>query len=165
MRPIPDDVQPVPKTAPLGALVVPAAPAGDAGARVAEGPRGQKPPPCADARGRALEVRRIAPDRWLIASGVLDVVRNERKVVLSPRTDAAGRLVGFTVQDLGDRSCFGALGFATGDVLRSVNSLPLDADGLESAALYQSIIKNGAAVVRFDRGGQPTTVVYEILGG
>ena len=168
MRPIPDDVEPVPKSTAPGATLAAAAPlpsAADGGSRTDAPHAASKAPPCADGRGRALEVRRIAPDHWLIASGVIDVIRSERKAVLVQETDAAGKIVGFSIQDIGDGSCLGALGFATGDVLRSVNSHALDTDGISSIPIYQSIMKNGAAVVRFDRGGRANTVVYEVLGG
>lgn len=166
MRPIPDDVEPVPRTSSRTTL----ADAGpladtDAAIRVTELSHTAKPAPCSDSRGRPLVLRRVSADRWLLALGVIDVIRGERKAVLTQQLDTAGRIVGLAIQDIGNNSCLGALGFQNGDVLKSINSNAIDVDGLTSPTIYQSIVKNGAAVVRFERGGHETTVVYEVLGG
>ena len=167
MRPIPDDVEPVPKTASRAVLADagPLAAEGDAAVRLAEGAHTAKPAPCADSRGRPLGVRQLGPDRWIIASGVVDVIRRERKAIVSPQIDAQGRITGLAIVEVGTGSCLGAIGFVDGDVLRSINSQPMDADGLSSDTMYQSIQKSGAAVVRFERGGRAMTVLYEVQGG
>ena len=167
MKPIPDDVEPVPSNT---VQVVALADAGsfaraDAAVTFAELPHASKPPACADSRHRPLEVRRLSADEWIVASGVLEVVRSERKAILSPRVDASGKVIGLEVRDIGEGSCLGSLGFQNGDVIRSINSYVLGADWSAYAAIMGSINKSGEAVVRFDRSGRPMTVVYEVQGG
>lgn len=164
MRPIPDDALPAPRETASATLADAGSFAREGGgaARLAELPHSSKPPACADTRHRPLTVRHVAPDRWIIASGVLDVVRSERKAIVVPRVDSAGRVLGLTIEDVGDGSCLGALGFESGDLVRSVNSFPMLGDWSNFALVSASITKNGEAVVRFDRGGRPMTVVYEV---
>ena len=166
MRPIPDDVEPAPRAL-AGAVLADAGALArmDSGARwVATPHEPSKPAPCSDTRHRALTVRRVAPDEWIIGSGVLDVVRSERKAILVPQVDPAGRVVGLSIRDAGDDSCLGALGFEDGDLIQSINSFALEGDWSSFPTISASITKNGKAVVRFERGGRPMTVVYEVQG-
>lgn len=165
MRPIPDDVEPVPtertsaRLADAGGIAIAIA---DAGGRYVATAHPSRPIACADTRHRPLAVRQVAPDRWIIASGVVDVVRSERKVIVTPQVDSAGRVLGLAIQDIGADSCLGALGFRDGDLVRSINSFPLEGDWSTFPAISASISKNGAAVIRFVRDGQARTWLYEV---
>ena len=160
MRPIPDDVQPVPKTAreaskmDAGASVV-----SEGGAHAAETAHND-PQGCQDSRHHPLHVRQSAPDRWTVARAVMDVVRTD-KARVSPQLDASGHIVGLLVDEIVEGSCLGALGFQTGDLIRTVNGQELG-DWSNYSLIYRSIMKDGSAVVRFDRRGHPQTVLYEI---
>jgi hypothetical protein len=166
MRPIPDEAEPVPRSLGSSAALAPAdtVASPDAGTRALAASHDSRPPPCADSRGRPLDVRQIAPDHWVVARGVIDVIRSERKVVLARQVSASGALVGLAIRDIGKDSCLGFVGFEDGDLLRSINGRPAGDGGFISSEIYASIVKNGAAVVRFDRGGRPSTVVYEVQG-
>ncbi len=162
MRPIPDDVQPVPrssveasKLADAGAVALT-----DAAPRFVELPHTDRPAACADARHRMLRVHQVAPDRWIIGRDVLGVLRTERKAQVSQQIDQNGVIVGMSIEDIGEGSCLGALGFRTGDLVRSINGQVLDWSAWPT--LYQSITKNTSAVVRLDRGGKSLTVLYEV---
>ncbi len=161
MRPIPDDVQPVPKRdqsarlADAGALTDI-----DGGPRFVELPHNDKPLACSDARHKSLHVHQVAPDRWSIARQVVDVLRSERKAQLSQQIDQNGAIVGVSIEDVGDGSCLAAIGFRNGDLLRSINGQGLD--WASWSVMYQSIMKNGSAVVRFERGGKQITWLYEV---
>ena len=161
MRPIPDDVQPVPhreeasKLADAGSVAE-----GDAAPRFVELPHNDRPAACSDARHKTLRVHQTAADRWVIARQVVDVLRSERKAQLSQQIDQNGAIVGASIEDIGDGSCLGALGFRNGDLLRSINGQSLDWSSW--ALVYQSITKNGSAVVRFERSGKTLTWLYEV---
>ncbi len=163
MRPIPDDVQPVPQQArgtPLadgGAIALI-----EAGARFVDLPHTDRPAACMDARHHILRVQQIAGDRWVIGRGVIDLLRSERKAQMSQQIDAAsGRVIGLSIEDIGDGSCLGAIGFRSGDLLRTLNGRDL-VDWSSYGTIYQSIMKDGNAVVRFDRAGHTMTVLYEV---
>jgi len=163
MRPIPDEVEPVPRTASSTELADagPLARA-DAGQRYVATEHTSQPPPCSDTRHHPLEVRRIAPDEWIIASGVLDVVRSEEKATVSPQVDSAGRVTGVAIADVGENSCLAALGFQDGDVIKSVNDYGLTGDWSMFPVINASIGKNGSALVRFERSGRPMAVRFEV---
>lgn len=167
MRPIPDDVEPVPKTSQLGSKSG-AMPSADAGRTIALADAASHTLAhngdnalvgCLDNRHRPLRVQRVASDSWVIARGVLDALRNERKAQFSPMFDQAGNVSGATLDSVSE-SCLAVLGFQAGDVLRSINGVA--ADWNQWGPIYQSIIKDGNAVVRFERAGHALTVVYEI---
>ncbi len=162
MRPIPDDVQPVPRSSVESAKLADAGSVAlvDAGPRFVELPKTDRPPACADARHRMLRVHQVAPDRWIIARDVLGALRNERKAQVSQQIDQNGAIVGMSIEDAGDGSCLAALGFRTGDLVRTVNGQTLDWGAWPM--LYTSINKNGSAVVHLDRGGKSVTVLYEV---
>src|SRR5512140_2858696 len=69
MRPIPDDVQPVPRSSLESAKLADAGNVAlaDAAPRFVELPKTDRLPACADARHRTLRIRQVAPDRWIIA--------------------------------------------------------------------------------------------------
>ncbi len=163
MRPIPDDVEPVPRAARAEALADGGSVALlEGGPHFVELAHVDHPAACADARHHVLRVAQIANDRWVIARGVIDLVRSEKKTQLAPQIDpASGHITGLTIEDIGDDSCLGALGFRNGDLLRTVNGHDL-VDWSTYSAIYQSIVKDGNAVVRFDRGGRAMTVLYEV---
>jgi hypothetical protein len=163
MRPIPDDVEPVPQQARGTTLADGGGIAlADAGARFVELQHTDRPAACMDARHHVLRVQQIASDRWVIGRGVVDLVRTERKAQMSQQIDAVtGHVVGLSVDDIGDGSCLGAMGFRTGDVLRTLNGRDL-VDWSSYGVIYQSIMKDGNAVVRFDRAGHTLTVLYEV---
>ncbi|HEY1959791.1 MAG TPA: hypothetical protein VGH28_29480 [Polyangiaceae bacterium] len=164
MRPIPDDVEPVPRTATATALPD----AGlrlqrtDAGSHWVAGSHTSQPEPCSDTKHRPLEARRIAPDEWIIASGVMDVIRSEEKATVAPQIDATGRTTGLVIEDVGENSCLGALGFQDGDVLRTINDVALAADWSTFPVITASVNKNGSALVRFERNGHPAAVLFEV---
>jgi len=162
MRPIPDDVEPVPASARTSAKVADAGPMAqaDASARFVELPHTDRPGACADARHRLARVHQVASDRWVIAREVLGMLRNERKAQVSQQLDQNGAIVGLSIEDVGEGSCLAAIGFQTGDLIRTVNGQTLEWSMWSS--LYQSIQKNGSAVVRLDRGGKTLTVLYEV---
>jgi hypothetical protein len=160
---MPDDVQPVPR-----AIASSHSALTDAGgmATVTDGATGRatelahvdRPPECTDNRHHTVRVRQIAADRWVIARGVLDTLRND-KAQLTPQVDAAGRVTGLLVEDIGS-GCLAALGFRTGDLIHSVNGQSLD--WATYYLVYRAVYKDGSAVVRFERGGRALTVVYEL---
>jgi len=162
MKPIPDDVEPVPQSS-----IVEAKRLADGGAiaLLADAaaphtlPHGEAPLACYDVRHRIVRVKQIAPDRWVIARGVLDALRNERKVQFSPQIDQLGNIIGLTLDNV-DGSCAQVLGFQAGDFLRSVNAFVADLNFWGN--IYQSVMKDGAAVIRFERGGHPMTWLYEV---
>lgn len=160
MKPIPDDVDPVPQSAMgakhLGDAAVVAL--ADAAPHVALGEH-EAPVACVDNRHRALRVQKLSADRWAISRGVIDAVRNERKAQISPVTDQLGNVIGASLESITD-SCLAVLGFMPGDLIKSINGYI--ADWNEWARTYQSIIKDGTAVVRFDRDGKAMTVLYEV---
>lgn len=162
MRPIPDDVQPVPRSSLEASKLADAGAVAqtDAAPRFVELPHTDRPAACADARHKALRVHQVASDRWLIAREVLGVLRTERKAQVSQQLDQNGTIVGMSIEDIGEGSCLGALGFRTGDLVRTINGQALDWAAWPT--LYQSITKNGSAVVRLDRGGKSLTVLYEV---
>jgi hypothetical protein len=163
MRPIPDDVQPVP-SAPLEVSALAdagGAAAADAAPLFAQAARAPKAPVCADSHGRPVAVKRVAADRWIVGGSVIDVLRGERKAIVTPRLDASGAVVGWTLRDVGV-SCLAALGFQNGDLVRSVDSYALAPDGSTIDPIRHAIGKSGEAVVRFDRAGRAMTVVYEV---
>ena len=96
----------------------------------------------------------------------MDLVRTESiggdpKSQLAPQVDpASGRIVGLYVQDIG-QSCLAAIGFREGDLIRTINGV-VPIDWTVYSAVYQSIIKDGNAVVRFERGGRAMSVLYEV---
>jgi len=160
MRPIPDDVQPVPTRDQSARLADAGAIEGEAGPKFVELPHNDKPAACSDSRHKSLQVRKIATDRWVIARQVVDVLRSERKAQLSQQIDQNGAIAGVSIEDVGDSSCLEAIGFHNGDLLRSINGLALDWSSW--SVVYQSIMKNGSAVVRFERGGKQVTWLYEV---
>ncbi len=160
MKPIPDDVEPVPQSA-MGAKHLSDAGVlalADAAAHVAQNAH-EAPFECVDNRHRALRVQKLGADRWAISRGVIDALRNERKAQISPVTDQLGNVIGASLENVAD-SCIAVLGFQNGDLVRSINGYI--ADWNDWARTYQSIIKDGTAVVRFDRGGKAMTVLYEV---
>lgn len=162
MRPIPDDVEPVPQTAVGSAHKL--ADAGmialaDAAPHVTLAVHDQESNACMDPRHHALRARQLGSDRWVISRAILDVVRNERKAQIMEQTDQLGNITGATLENVSD-SCLAVIGFQNGDFVRSINGYA--ADWTTWAQTYQSIVKDGNAVVRFDRGGHALTVVYEI---
>ncbi len=161
MRPIPDDVEPVPASAHESAKLADGGAVAQADAsRFVELSHTDKAPACSDSRHRVLRVHQVAADRWIIARDVLGVLRSERKAQVSQQLDQNGAIVGMSVEDVGEDSCLGAIGFRTGDLVRTVNGLSLDYAAWSN--VYQSIQKNGSAVVRLDRGGRTLTVLYEV---
>lgn len=152
MRPIPDDVEPAPRH--LVAATV------DAGVRVTTSASASSPDAphdepiaCTDAQHRPLRIRRIAADRWVVPKEVVDRVLRNDGAHITPRP------AGLMVEDAGT-GCVAALGFETGDLVRSINGQDADVQAL--TAIYQSVIKDGSAVVRFERRGRAYTVVYEV---
>ena len=162
MRPIPDDVQPVPRSSIEAAKLADAGPVAqtDAAPRFVELPHTDRPAACADARHKMLRVHQVAPDRWIIARDVLGILRTERKAQVSQQIDQNGVIVGMSIEDVGAGSCLEALGFRTGDLVRSIYGQALDWSAWPT--LYQSITKDSSAVVRLDRGGRTLTVLYEV---
>jgi hypothetical protein len=162
MRAIPDDVEPVPPLALQNTLADGGTVAlDDAGQRLGELPHAEHPSGCVDTRHHVTRVRQIASDRFSVARSVIDLLWNEHKTQLSPQIDpVTGRVLGLTVDDVGDDSCLRAIGFHTGDFLRTVNGYELDLTAFP--ALKQSVLKDGSAVVRFDRNGHTMTVFYEV---
>jgi hypothetical protein len=163
MRPIPDDVQAVPEQAkrPSSLADAGAVALADAGLRPGELPHSDHLAACMDSRHHVLRVQQIATDRWIIGRGVLALLRSENKAQVSPQIDAAtGHVTGLAIEDIGEASCLGALGFRTGDVLRTVNGHEID--WAAYTLIYQSIMKDGTGVVRFERGGHALTVLYEV---
>ena len=162
MRPIPDDVQPVPTRNEASKSLADAGmiAEGDAASRFVELPKNEKAAACSDARHKSLRIHQVAGDRWMIARQVVDVLRSERKAQVSQQIDQNGAIVGVSIEDVGEGSCLEAVGFRSGDLLRSVNGQALDWASWN--VVYQSIMKNGSAVVRFDRGGKTLTWLYEM---
>ena len=160
MRPIPDDVQPVPKRDESARLADAGAVDIDGGPKFVELPHNDKPAACSDSRHKSLLVRKVAADRWVIARQVVDVLRSERKAQLSQQIDQNGAIAGVSIEDVGDSSCLEAIGFRNGDLLRSINGQGLD--WASWSVMYQSIMKNMSAVVRFERGGKQLTWLYEV---
>jgi hypothetical protein len=162
MRPIPDDVQPVPPARIASSNLADGGSIekGDGGSRFVELPHGDKAATCADARHKNLRVHQVASDRWIIARQVVDVIRTDRKAQLSQQIDQNGAIAGVVIEDIGEAACLEALGFRNGDLIRSVNAQPMDWSLW--SAVYQSITKDGTAVVRLDRGGKSLTWLYEV---
>jgi type II secretory pathway component PulC len=162
MKPIPDDVEPVPRFVRDARLVDGGATHGlaDAAAHTAafeqEGGRG---PECVDRSHHPLRVRQWAADRWSVPRGVLDAVRTD-KAQLAPQLDASGHVIGLLIEEIGD-GCLAVLGFHNGDLIRNVNGQELT-DASAYYAIYRTIMKDGSAVVRFDRGGRSQAVVFEL---
>ncbi len=163
MRPIPDDVEPVPKTSMQGKALGDGgmiALGGDAGARFVDLQHGDSHPACLDSRHHALRVQQVAPDRWHVARAVMDILRTEKKAQLTQQIDQTGAITGVAIEDVGEGSCLATIGFRNGDFIRSVNGHTMD--WATWSVVYQSIAKDGNAVVRFERGGHAQTVLYEI---
>ncbi len=163
MRPIPDDVEPVPQTSLVAAKTladggVMASLATDAAAPHTHA-HGDEPRACYDPRHRMLRAQQIAPDRWVIARGVLDALRNERKVQFSQQIDQLGNVTGMSLENVDD-SCAQVIGFRAGDFVRSVNGIVADASLWGN--IYQAVLKDSSAVIRFDRGGHAVTWLYEV---
>jgi hypothetical protein len=160
MRPIPDDVEPAPHFVRSEVLVDGGVllAASDGGSHVVALAHEEHPVACQDARHKPLRVRQIASDRWSVARGVIDAVRSD-KAHLSPQLDANGHTTGLVIDDVSD-GCFAALGFQTGDVIHTINGQELDWSSY--SLIYRSIMKDGNAVVRFDRHARALTAVYEV---
>ena len=165
-RPIPDELAPLP----IGSIgsnvqIASVADAGgpaDAG-HSASGARADAPPAgCVDAQKRPLRVRHAGSDRYLVPRGVMEVVRSERKSTMTKQMDpTTGQQIGYSIVDVGDGSCLQALGFRNGDLVRSLIGHDLtDWEAIRQA--FASIAKDGAAVVKLERGGKSMTVVYEL---
>jgi hypothetical protein len=159
MRPIPDDVEPAPRFLLVAAIHDAAVSIeSEAGTRAGELPHVETTAQCVDSRHRAVHARQLAPDRWTVGRGIIELLRND-KAHVETQIDASGHVTGLLIEDVAD-GCFAELGFKTGDVLRTVNGQELDWSSY--SMVYRSILKDGSAVVRFDRGGRPQTVVYEV---
>lgn len=162
MRPIPDDVEPVPQHTVAATRTVLDAGVSrvDGAARAPEVAQGERHPECVEGR-RPLRIHQVAPDCWSVARGVLERLMRTDSARLTPQLDANGHTTGLLVEDVGE-ACLAALGFETGDVIHTVNGQ--DLDRMAFSNIYQSITKAGNAVVRFDRRGRAHTVVYEVSG-
>ena len=153
MRPIPDDVEPAPQHLVAAPVMDAGAPdSAHATAATPDSPANDRAA-CTDGQHRPLRTRRIAPDRWLVTRAVVERVLRNDGARFTPRPG------GLVIEDAGT-GCVAALGFESGDVLRSVNGQDVDTQSLTS--IYQSVLKDGSAVVRFDRRGRSYTVVYEV---
>jgi len=127
MRPIPDDVEPVPQFArdlgdsDAGFRV---AFSDEAGVHAAPGASAHASgPECVDTRHRPLYVRKWAVDRWSVGRAVMDAMRYD-KARLSPQLDASGHVVALLVDEIGT-GCLAVLGFQTGDMIRTINGQEL----------------------------------------
>jgi type II secretory pathway component PulC len=117
---------------------------------------------CVDAQKHQLRVRQLSADRWSIVKEVLPLLRSERKSSITKQLDqTTGQQIGYTIVDVGDGSCLQALGFRNGDLVRSLNGHNLTDWGAAMQS-FAAITKDGAAIVRLERGGKAMTVVYEI---
>lgn len=165
-RPIPDELAPLP----IGSIgsnvqiasVVDAGESADAGHAASLAHADAPLSGCVDAQKRPLRVRQAGADRYVVPRAVMDVVRSERKSTMTKQMDqTTGQQIGYSIVDVGDGSCLQALGFRSGDLVRTLNGHDLtDWEAIRQA--FTSIAKDGAAVVKLERGGKSMTVVYEL---
>ncbi len=158
-RALPDDVMPLPgsSAAPLPVLATAERP--DAGGgRIAElSDSADEPAPRCAAR-----VRRLAADHVVVGRSMLSLLRRERSASMGPRVDPKTQQIdGLLIESLEPGSCLVALGFLPGDVLVSLNGIPID--GVPSLMrAYASVQKDGSALVTLERRGTTLRVLYEI---
>ncbi len=160
---MPDEVAPLPvgTTQQIAAIDAGAA-VHDAGKATALAHVDTQPTGCIDSQKRQLRIRQAGADRYIVPREVVNVVRSERKSQVTRQVDqTTGQQIGYSIVDVGDGSCLQALGFRNGDLVRSLNGRELTDWGVLMQS-YASIMKDGSAVVRLDRGGRAMTLVFEI---
>jgi type II secretory pathway component PulC len=134
---------------------------------------GQSASAAAASRGAAaLGGKQIGPLRWEFSrSGVLDYYRElvsepERLLTvfdsLHPLYDAAGKIEGYRLQVEGEPDFFKAVGLQPGDVVRSVNGLPMT-NRRRAEMFIRRVVQEGLDTIALevDRNGQTYRQVYQ----
>ena len=116
----------------------------------------------ADASG---DVREVGENRWMIAKGTIDSVRENfanqlRLAQMQPRM-VNGKTDGFLVQRINPRSILAKLGLKRGDVVIDVNNIKLDSPE-KALQVFQQLREARQISVSIERNGQPLTFAYEI---
>jgi hypothetical protein len=148
MRPLPDNVAPLPRAtvASLGDAGVLARE--DAGVLAAATGRRSREERC------DLRVRRNAPDHVVVGRGLVSALRELRAGGVVEDLDASGVARGLRIEALEEGSCLAALGFQERDVLLEINGYSLGPYATRREA-FESVDDGDAvfAVIHFLRDG------------
>lgn len=149
MRPLPDEVSPIPRSAQANFTDAGKIEREEAGTALAAGRR-ERQERC------GLRIRRNGPDHVVVSRGLAGALRELRASGVVEDVDQTGAVRGLRLDTLDEGSCLGALGFAEQDVLLEINGYGLG-PLLSRRQAFESVDDGEVvfAVVHFLRGGRP----------